>query len=177
MPAIVDPVRLTFMKPLCFYCHANMTGCVQIELYFGIHHCNEHAGAARRDCDAYLHRKGLFPMSRAHEVSPIEKLLVTLDTTPFKLKTSEGYIGGWSVDYGYAGRETYLRYNPAKDVWTVLLYRNVDRDSGRQVSIREILEPITINAFPSDICELVNQVDVLLRMGIYKDAEAAQRRL
>ena len=116
-------------------------------------------------------------MTRVHEVPEIEKLLVTLDTTPFKLKTSEGYTGGWSVDYGYAGRETYLRYNSAKDVWTVLLYRTVDRDSGRQVSIREFLEPITINAFPPDICELVNRVDVILRTGIYKDADTAQRRL
>jgi hypothetical protein len=175
MPSVADPVRLSFMKPICFYCHEPMKGTVQIEMYFGIHFCEKHKNDAERDCNAYLHQNGLVPMNRLHDFPALVRFVEVLERTPFKLQTKDGLVGGWNVDHGYSGRETYLRYNRTKDAWTILLYREDDRDSGKTVSIRDFLEPIVINPFPKDICEIVNDIDVLLRKGVYKNCYISQR--
>lgn len=172
---VADPVRLTFMKPNCFYCHEPMSGTVQIELYYGIHYCNKHKYEAERDCNAYMHRKGVVPMERISDFPILQKFVEVLDDTPYKLKTADGdLVGGWRVDFGYPGRETYLRYNLPTSSWTIILYKEVNRDYSRIVSIREFLEPIVINPFPSNICEIVNEVDVLLRNGVYKSSYESQ---
>ena len=174
MPTVADPVRLSFMKPNCFYCHEPMKGVAQIEMYFGIFFCEKHKNDAERDCNAYLHRNGLVPMNRLHDFPPLVRFIEVLEKTPFKLQTKHGLVGGWNIDYGYPGRETYLRYSKSQDVWTILLYKEDDRDSGRTVSIREFLEPLVINPFPSEICEIINDVDVLLRKGVYKSCYISQ---
>lgn len=177
---VADPVRLSFMKPNCFYCHEPMTGTNQIELYFGIHHCEKHKDDAGRDCNAYLHRNGVVPMDRVLDYPVIHRFIEILDKTPFYLKTSDGrLVGGWRVDFGYPGRETYMRYSKSQDAWTIILYKEVDRDYSRVVPIREFLEPIVINPFLTatpEICEIVNDVDVLLRNGVYKNFYERQRK-
>lgn len=177
MPTIVDPVRLTFMKPNCFYCHEPMTRTNQIELHFGIHFCEKHRDNAGRDCNAYLHRNGVVPMDRIHDFPTLVRFVEVLDKTQFHLKTSDGrLVGGWRVDFGYPGRETYMRYSKSQDAWTIVLCKEIDRDYSRVVSIRDFLEPIVINPFPPEICEIVNDVDVLLRRGVYKNCYERQRK-
>jgi len=175
MPTVAEPVRLSFMKPICFYCHESMKGVVQIETYFGIYFCEKHKNNAERDCNAYLHRNGLVPMNRIHDFPTLVRFIEVLERTPFKLRNKDGIlVGGWCIDYGYSGRETYLRYSKSKDAWTILLYKEDDRDSGRTVSIREFLEPTVINPFPKEICEIVNDADILLRKGVYKNCYISQ---
>jgi hypothetical protein len=176
---VADPVRLSFMKPNCFYCYEPMKGTQHIELHFGIHFCNKHSLEAERDCNAYMHRNGVVPMDRIHAFPLLQQFVDILENTPFTLKTSDGnYVGGWCVDFGYPSRETYLRYNKPTSEWTIVLYKEVNRDYSRVVPIREFLEPIVINPFllkTPEICEIVNAVDVLLRNGVFKAYHDSQR--
>lgn len=180
----LKPRRLVMTANVCFYCGRSSTGLKLIERLYGLKHCDNHAEAATRDCNAYLHEEKIIRLHDAFDHEIIGRFLRILKSLEngFPVLRSSGEIqDGWTVhELGWEG--TFLRLHDGD--WKLhVLWKSPDGNFHNDIlkyipiihfKMRDIYDRIK-DQIPNDFLSLVDQVIFCMVDGIYsKDFEAIQ---
>jgi len=154
----------------CDYC----AGPTAVQVYagdaFGIQACRAHEEAARRDCDADLHRRGRVRLRDARIALPE---LFNLFPSTCSVMRSNGTIDpGWHIPVNpfpthYMGK---VRGNH----WSLLVEKD-DEEVTKSVPLIDFLKPeLQIPGLNSDV---IDRCIAILEAGVYKEAADAQDRI
>ena len=120
-PRSLEP-RSLVMTPLhCFYCGSNDDDIfhTEIQYLFGIKHCDKHKAAAKRDCNAYMHRNHIVDMRDAM-VMPVMAPL--FNQRSFTVTRTNGVLDeGWRLREGTHYDTQHMCV--LKDEWHVPIYK------------------------------------------------------
>jgi hypothetical protein len=165
------PRNLVMTPDACFYCGADDPNWVQIERMFGLKMCDLHAGAALRDCRAYLHSKKMVRFADAYEHPILGQLLRMIKSTSFSVLRSSGeFQAGWTLNDDTFDMNTFILYNTVDGDWSIPV-RLVQGDQ-TITKYTPIFNLKMTNMFPAD---LIDEAVFCLVDGVYfKEYEELQ---
>ena len=173
-----EPRSLILREQVCDYCRVKLyvgnestpsnNASVCIMHTFGILCCNEHAAWAKRDCNAYLGRRGRIRMADAETVPAIKGFLDALRERKggFPVVRTYGDIDhGWQISGWSVERPDHICKTPTGE-W-LLLVKTLDekRDLVKGVYISEYLRNDITCHFPEGFAQTVGNALTALNSG------------
>ena len=157
------PRSLVMTRDACFYCGAGDPNWIQIERMFGLKMCDLHAGAALRDCRAYLHSKKMVRFADAYKHPILGQLLRLVKGTSFSVLRSSGeFQAGWTLNDDTIDMNTFVLYNTLDGDWSIPV--KLIQEDQTITKYTPIFNLKMTNMFPTD---LIDEAVFCLVDGIY----------
>lgn len=176
-----EPRSLIMRIQVCDYCQDSLNGMnddgknngsVNVIYSLGILSCKKHTGWAKRDCKAFLGKRGRFRMEDAENVPAINRLLSVLKEREegFPVIRSSGDIDhGWEVSTGGINQPNHICKNGESDWMIRVITVDKARDIHKAVSLNDYLRNDMLSHFPEGFKNIVEEAIAALNAGLYNE--------